>query len=274
VTILDDIAAVGSEFSRRVEALVDQARGWAASETGQEILFGLDFVVISGRAGDFYRRHGWYVPLHPALLGYVLDHDVQHQPFDPRRATDLVGVGSEHWPWIRDGLLKSPAIESRRPVVEDALAAMEAGRWHGAICTILPVLEGIISDRSGVLEHMRVGKRFEVMLDTADAELISFSAASALDVLDGELFKSWAFPGVAISEDALNRHLILHGRTVAFGTPVNATRILMIAVALVELLDGPLLFRTDVATTDSGSVFDEHGPFAEFRRVARRSRRT
>jgi hypothetical protein len=155
VTIVDDIFAIAESVDRRLQSVARAIADWTASESGQQVVDGLDFIAISTRAGDFYEHVGWYLPLHPALLRYVVDHPERHAPFDARRAAALVGPGSEHWAWITEGLLASPAIESRRGPVEDALFALEHERWHAAICTILPVLEGIISDRSGVLDQMR-----------------------------------------------------------------------------------------------------------------------
>lgn len=209
--------------------------------------------------------------MHPALHRYVLDHHEFHRPFDPRSVADLVGPGSKHWGWIVHGTLNSPTLKTRRTVIEDAVFCIEHERWHAAVSTLLPVIEGVISDRSGILRDKRVGRRLDHILDTETGRWESLSAVPALDVVDEELFAREDFAGVAIDETALNRHLILHGRTVGFGSRETAVRVLMLLVALAELLDGWIILRADPDSVpgDMGSVLDDYGPLAPIRISAR-----
>jgi len=94
---------------------------------------GLDYLSLSSQLGDFYRRWGWYLPVHPALHRYVLQHREFHRPFDPRSVVDLAGPGSEHWGWIVQGTLDSPTLKSRSTVIEHAIFCMEHERWHAAV---------------------------------------------------------------------------------------------------------------------------------------------
>jgi hypothetical protein len=131
------------------------------------------------------------------------------------------------------------------------------------------VFEGVISDRSGVLRGMRVGRRFDQLLHhDDDLDLLAMAAVPALDVLDAEVFASEDFEGVAIDDTALNRHVILHGRSTGYGTEVSACRGLMLLVGLIELLDGPMILRVEATSTDAGSYLDDFGPLAGLRRAA------
>lgn len=267
--LIDDIRGGFSRFNAWLEWAGRAAADWAASERGQLILAGLDYFSLSSRIADFYKHSGWYFPVHPAFHRYALEHLEFNAPFDAREAARLIGPGSEHWTWIAEGTLASPAIASRRAVVADAIFCMEHERWHSAISTLLPVIEGIVSDRSGVLKGMRVGERADKLLDEQTGPLEAISAVPALELLDAEIFKSHPFEEATIADDALNRHLVLHGRTAGFGTPLNACRTLMVLLALIELLDGAILFRTD-AELDDVSYLDDYGPLAELRIAARR----
>lgn len=164
--------------------------------------------------------------MHPAMYRWVLEHVNDETSFDPDAAARLIGPGSPHWTWIIEGTLASPSLESRRPLVEDAVFCMEHERWHAAVCTLLPVIEGVVSDASGVLEGMRVGRRFEKLLHSEMGDdwglLEAMGASHALGVLDAELFTRSDFKSVDASETILNRHLILHGRTTGFGSRSNA----------------------------------------------------
>jgi hypothetical protein len=210
---------------------------------------------------------GWYLPVHPALLRYALEHDKFLIPFDPRRTATIVGPGSIHWPWICEGMRSSPSIGTRREVLDDVIYCLEHARWHAAISTALPILEGVISDRSGVLDGPRVGRRLRQLLHNETGQLETISAVPALGVLDQELFKRLPFGNVAISDEALNRHLILHGRIAGFGKPAAAMRVFMLLVALVELLDGALILRSSAPAADEGSLLDEFGPLAPLRNL-------
>ncbi|MEJ7816856.1 MAG: hypothetical protein WKF53_16935 [Rubrobacter sp.] len=269
---LDDIHRVGQELKGRLNAATEAVGDWAGGETGQQVLTALDFVTLSSEIGDYYAHIGWYFPVHGALHRYVLEHIRHNVPFDARSAAKLVGPTSVHWQWIVEGLRSSPCVETRSPIVEDAIYCLEHERWHAAVCSLLPVVEGIISDRAGVLSGMRVGKRFTKLLHEEEGELTALSAIPALSVLDKEVFTRQEFADVELAETALNRHLVLHGRTVSFGSEVNGCKLFMLLVALVELLDGVLLLRSDTAPGDTASFLDEYGPLAGLRATARSRR--
>lgn len=244
-----------------------------SSERGQEVLLGLDFLSLSlsSQIGDFYAHIGWYLPVHPTFHRFILEHLEYNVPFDGRQATELIGPRSRHWQWIVEGTRGSPSIQTRLPVIDDAIFCLEHERWYAAVCSLLPVIEGVGSDRAGVVDGMRVGRRLNKVLHTETAQIETLSAVPALSVLDAEIFDRRDFKGVEVAETALNRHLILHGRTVGFGSEMNSCRTFMLLVALIELLDGAILLRTESASPDTGSFLDEYGPLAQLREAARSS---
>lgn len=272
VSLIDDMKQAAAQFNAWLNSVTQGLTDWAASQGGQEVLLGLDFMSLSSRIGDFYAHIGWYLPVHPSLHRYVLEHLEFSAPFDRRHAADLVGPGSRHWPWIVDGVLASPSVQSRVALVEDGIFCLDHGRWHAAVCSMLPVIEGVVSDRAGVVDGIRVGRRLDKVLNTETCQIVTLSAVPALSVLDAELFERRDFKTVGVAETALNRHLILHGRTVGFGSKVNASRTFMVLVALIELLDGAIVLRTESAPIDTGSFLDDYGPLATLRKAALHSR--
>ncbi len=269
--ILDDLAGAHRAASAWLDGALNTARTWAASEDGQLTLLGLDYLAISSKVGDFYEHVGWYLPVHPTLLRYAVEHVETHAPFDARRAAGLVGPSSKHWRWITEGVMATPTLESRRPIIADAIFCLEHERWHAAVSTLLPVIEGVVADRSGVLKDMRVGRRLDQILHRQTGPLDALSAVPALEVIDIEVFHGHDFAAKTPADEGLNRHLVLHGRTAGFGTRINAVRTFMLVIALAELFDGALVFRAPSSPVDEGSLLDEYGPLAEIRRAARRS---
>ena len=241
----------------------------ANSETGQNVLYDLDFAMLGAQLGDFYEHTGWYFPVHPNLMREALEHVETNAPFDARHAVRLVGPASEHWPWIVEGLLASPSIQSRRTILDEAIFCMEHSRWHAAVSTLLPLIEGHVADHSGRIPGIRVRDRLDHLMYREPASSIKVLAAvSALEILNSEVFGPLKFGDPSQPADVLNRHWVLHGRTAGFGTPINACRTFMLFVALVELFDGALALRASFVPADAGALLDEHGPLAPLRVAA------
>jgi hypothetical protein len=259
------------ELAAKINAAAASCADWAASETGQQVLLGMDLLAVFADAGRFFAHTGWYLPASPHLYRYALEEQHRHAPFDPRAAARLVSPESAHWTWIAEGLRASPSLASRVAVFDDGVYCVEQARWHAAVSTLLPLIEGIVGDHSGVLKNMAVPRRLNHLLHSENLssfELTGLVAVPALQVLDSELFARRDFEEVTIHERALNRHLVLHGRIAGFGTETNALRTLMVIAALVELFDGPLLLRAPSPETLSVDLLDDFGPLASLRAAA------
>lgn len=284
VSNLDKLAAAAAAAVTRVlgdadlllDVLAEAAdRGvlWVGSEEGQEILKGIDFALIGVQTAEFYGRAGIYRPLAPGLMREVLDQiDVDVDgPHDHGRLLSVVGPESENWDWICEGLLASPVLGERSVLVSDAIKCIEGCLWGPAASTLLQVIEGVISDRSGVLEDMRVGRRLDAAISgqspVAADDFGGMVALPALEVIDREIFARREFAHIAIDDPQLNRHVILHGRTVGYRTRVNALRTLMLVVALAELFDGPIMLRATRRPKGDPTLIDDHGPLANVRQV-------
>jgi len=197
--------------------------------------------MLGARVGGFYEHTGWYLPVHPNLMRVALDHLETHAPFDARNAVGLVGPASAHWPWIVEGVLASPSMATRRAILEKPSSAWSE---HAAVSTLLPVIEGHVADRSGRVQGIRVRERLDdLMYNEPASSMKTLASVSALEILRSEVFGSLEFGDPSQPADAVNRHWVLHGRTLAFGTPINACRTFMLVVALAELFDGAVALR-------------------------------
>ena len=199
----------------------------------------------------------------------ALEHVETNAPFDARHGVRLVGPGSEHWPWIVEGLLASPSTQSRRPILDEAIFCMEHAQWHAAVSTLLPLIEGHVADHSEQIPRVRVGARLDhLMYREPASSMWVLGAVSALEILNTVVFGQLRFGDPSQPADVLNRHWVMHGRSAGFGTSINACRTFMLFVALVELFDGAIALRASCVPPDAGALLDEHGPLAPLRTAA------
>lgn len=152
------------------------------------------------------------------------------------------------------------------------LDCMDMGvpKWHAAVSTLLPIIEGVIADKSGVLDGMRVGRRIEKINKddegTPEDLIVGMVSYPALRVIDAEVFAKRDFATTAPNDSGLNRHTILHGITGGYGNRENAVRALMTIAALAELFDGPLALRSSRHPTTDATLIRDFGPIARLRR--------
>jgi len=254
-----------------VNEWADRVRTWANSPQGQNVLDGLDVLLVAREVGDFYERAGIYRPLDARFMRDVLEQIDANVPHDLRRTIDSVAPGSDAWGWIREGLEPSPSLARWRPQLVEALDCMEDARWHASVSTLLPIIEGVVADKSGVLERMRVGRRLEQLLSadhdgTPGRLIVAMVTYPALKVIDAEIFANRDFATTAPNDPVLNRHTILHGVTGGYGSRENAVRSLMVVAALAELFDGPVALRAPSHHRSDATLMEDFGPIARMRR--------
>lgn len=251
--------------------IADRGMVWAGSVQGQKMLTDVDIALLGVRTARFYGDAGIYRPLAPALVKDALERNERDGPADISALLADVAPDSDNWPWISEGLLSSPCLQDRRPSLQDALTCIEHDLWGPAVTALLPIFEGVVSDQAGILEGKRVGLRLdEILAGRGLAPLDSVGlliARPALRVIDAEIFARRDFAGIAIDDPGMNRHLILHGRTVGFRTREHALRSLMLVVALAELIDGPLTARTQAQPAADATFVDSYGPLAGLRQM-------
>lgn len=119
----------------------------------------------------------------------------------------------------------APAVKLRRPIILDGVQDHLAGRYRVSIPTLLPSIEGAVADTFGLGRRTSVTTGLESMTDILDG-----LDAIALDVAIGSLtflYGTVDFPSTSPLSPRLNRHLILHGRTVRYGSEANSLKVLL-----------------------------------------------
>jgi len=125
-----------------------------------------------------------------------------------------------------DGWMADETFSGRRAILRDGLQDHVRGRYRVSVPTLLPLIEGIAfevfdPDRSAArrtnpkaLFASRVGQE-ELR------EVLSDALLHALTLLWGDVDFVTVKPGSRV----LNRHLVLHGRTIGYGTEANSLRV-------------------------------------------------
>lgn len=196
----------------------------------------------------FVERHGWPLPL--ALpLGVV--HRVVAMASRGKREVqrfmcDSFGPRTAAFRASKNRLLESEHFAARRQPVVQGLKALHRGEYYAAICTLLPLVEGVLVD-AVLVDDPPVGavakKAFDEMRDIGDevdaivvrsVETLLVSATSGAALFSHFDRRAYGGPG---ETRRLNRHAILHGSARRYGTQANALRLFLLLVALAEVLD-------------------------------------
>jgi hypothetical protein len=197
----------------------------------------------------FVERHGWPLPL--ALPMTVL-HRVVRLAKRPKREVsatmlETFGPRTRAFRQSRDALMDSMPFEGRRPAVEQAVRAMRRGDQYAAICTMLPLVEGVLVDvifggqeaprgqvtQKALVELGNVGDLEDAWI-TRSIETLLLSATGGVALFDHFDRRDYGVPG---ESRRLNRHAILHGSARRYGTRENSLKLFLLLVALAEVLN-------------------------------------
>ena len=181
------------------------------------------------RADLALRARGWWVLAswddddirHYAELASTLDrHALDRELCRQYRANNGRAIRRLMRGWWDQG-----PYRLRRPILRDALADHLDGRYRVSIPTLLPSVEGIVADAFGLGMRTRVTAGLEPL-----AEILDGLDALELDVAIESLSSlyGWAdFTATSSLSPRLNRHLILHGRTVRYGSEANSLKVVL-----------------------------------------------
>ena len=130
------------------------------------------------------------------------------------------------------GLMDQPEFRMRGPIIREAMSGHLAGRWKSSIPTLLPLIEGIAIE----VFPMPAAKNpatviRKVRLDPMAGTVNRLFTEALLTTLSA----FWAFVDfdtVPPTSRQLNRHTVLHGRTVRYGTQANSLRVFLALDAL------------------------------------------
>lgn len=138
----------------------------------------------------------------------------RYRAYDGRRLRRLIRGWSD-----------DPAFKLRRLIIRDALADHLARRYRVSVPTLMPCLEGVVADAFGLGQRVSVPQGLEHLADLFEG-LDALGLEVALDSL-GTLYGQIDFRDASRLSPQLNRHLILHGRAVRYGSEVNSLKVFL-----------------------------------------------
>jgi hypothetical protein len=177
---------------------------------------------------------GWWMP-HSAMMGFVahvarlaLAGDklaVRNEMNEASHSREFARVVSRDW-------MRMPVFAARKRFFLDALADHRRGRYRVSIPTLLPHLEGIAM-AAFAPDHK------DPAMKAVITEVAAYDAlmGDALVEVIRQLWDSKTFLTADLSDRALNRHRILHGRSTGYGAEVNSTKLFFTFDLLASLVE-------------------------------------
>lgn len=255
--IVGQLAGAGlrTDFSRLTTVGVNgDVTEWTRRITG--IVTGAAKGVIEWRSRmeegfpAFVERHGWPIPildLTPAEVSALVELRDSPRREVSREIAAWFGPRTARYRRQRNALLESDLVSTRRPALEQAIRAHTRGDYYASICTMLPLVEGVMADSlwiGGPAPQKGVVPRGLARMDELSRSGWSWVNRSLEIVLLSSAGGSALFgqepPGDRTTLSGgrlLNRHSILHGRSRRYGTAANALRLFLLLCTLVEVLE-------------------------------------
>lgn len=204
---------------------------------------------LDARTDAFVKNQGWPVPLR--IFGHRYSAIVSMADEPKRKVNAAMQAtfrpGTQAHKATREVLMESPALESRRPLLKQALKAQRRGEWYLVINALLPLVEGVLVDIAFAdgLPDERVdpkksvdelkGSNGEPVLTYSTAieaiETMLWSAGAGVALFSQFERKDYGVPG---EPRALNRHAVLHGAARRYGSTHNALKLYLLLVMLAE----------------------------------------
>lgn len=182
------------------------------------------------QSNDVLRARGWW-----ALSSWTDDQLARYTEIagsapatelDRQLCDDYQADGAHRLLELVDTWWDVPAFRLRRPIILDAIADHRHGRYRVSVPTLLPSVEGVVADTFDLGHQVRATAGLEALTEVFDG-----LDAIVLDVAIGQLTYLYSRvdfpPATSPLSPRLNRHLILHGRTVRYGREANSLKVLL-----------------------------------------------
>jgi hypothetical protein len=134
----------------------------------------------------------------------------------------IVTAMSEEW-------FDIPYFKAREPIIRDAIAAHQAGKFTLSVPALLPLAEGLSAEIVGPIPHVNVVKQVARDWTTQEQELWT---QLYVDVVIDVMYDNVDFTN---KPPYLNRHFILHGRVPDYATDLNSLRVILLADSVAHL---------------------------------------
>ena len=217
------------------------------------------------RVDEFVQRHGWPLPNYLPEGGRerLLQRATASRREVNALVADLLRPRAAAQLALQEILLTSPSLESRRPLLRQALRAMRSGDWYLVVNGLLPLVEGTLIDltftdddpppKLGRTQSARDRLRSNVQIARDIRyqcfETVLLSATSGLALFDQ--FDQTDFWGPR-EPRGLNRNAILHGAARRYGTGENARRLALLLAVIAEIGDDYARARSQDTLTTTG----------------------
>jgi hypothetical protein len=234
-------SGVGKLFERWKNPLKDFGLGLDRFVQEQQML--------DERTNDFVQAHGWPVPLNLPIRAYrkvVGMVDAGKREVN-QMMTRNFRPGTRVFRSMRDVLLESTQLRSRRPLIKQSLGAYKRRDWYLVVNGLLPLVEGVLVDyayqaapppRAGrtkkALKELREKENASLGVAVDTLETMLHSAGANVALFEGFDSADYGGPGEPRS---LNRHAILHGAARRYGSEQNALRLLLLVAVMAEAFD-------------------------------------
>lgn len=192
----------------------------------------------SGEVREAYRNSGWPIaPSMPVTFNrYVVDLDRKGKAKQAWRK--ILGYYHRDNFWALKAMVESweevPAFQSRMPIFYDALSAHCQGKYSLSIPTLLPQIEGLLSEfavKHGIkINFGRPNGISKKVLETKDKTVISQAMSSMILELCNQLYQYDEFKRELTKKPKnrkVTRNTILHGISTNYATPCFSLKIFL-----------------------------------------------
>ena len=134
---------------------------------------------------------------------------------------------------VYDEIIKYPLVyDGRKYIVEEAFTAHKNGRYNSSVPLFLIQAEGIYNTWCGVdkLKPSKVKKYFKNSIEIYSTIINDF------DVFINSIYRSYGLKDY-VPPSTLNRHLILHGRSIDYGTLENSIKSILFVQYILGIVD-------------------------------------
>ncbi|HZY61177.1 MAG TPA: hypothetical protein VFE38_01535 [Edaphobacter sp.] len=138
------------------------------------------------------------------------------------------------------GWWKLPYMAKRKKIVRLAIKAHQLRHYDLCIPTLLPLIDGVAAEfadeflppatnkKQSVIRMREVAKHF----NEQEGEV---SSACVEQVVWAMVYKNYDFRTAKRPPSSVNRHAILHGRVISYGTEINSYRVLLLLDIVIRM---------------------------------------
>jgi hypothetical protein len=134
------------------------------------------------------------------------------------------------------GWWRVPYMNKRKKAIRAAINAHKKRHFELAIPALLPLIDGLAAEIADGIPNLKTGticaKEVATMYNAAEGEVWSECVEQ---VVYGLVYKDYSFKTAKRPPSSVNRHGILHGRVVDYGSELNSYRVIFLLDVMVNI---------------------------------------